>query len=79
MKSSIKKLPEMIEFLKKEEATPNRIAKELNSDRRTVEKMLDSTTEMKIVGCRSMEISGRKYRVCGLTPEYKKILKEVKE
>jgi predicted transcriptional regulator len=79
MKSSIDKLPELVDLLKKEDVTPNKIAMQLKSDRRTVDRMLAITTEMNIIGCKSMEISGRNYRVCGLTPEFKKFLKEVNE
>lgn len=77
MRSSIEKFPEMIYILKRGEASPNKLASQLHSDRRTVEKLLDAATEMNIVGCKSMKIEGRNYRACGLTPNFKKFLEEV--
>ena len=77
MNSSIEKLPRMIRILRRNELSPNKIAQQLNSDRRTVERMLNTAIEMQIVGCKSMRIEGRNYRVCGLTPNFKKFLNEV--
>ena len=80
MKSSIEKLPEMIKLLKRrEEVSPNKNAIEINADRRTVDKLLKISSEMGFVGCKAMKIEGREYRVCGLTPKFKKFLKEVEK
>lgn len=76
MKSSIEKLPEMINFLREREASPSRIATELNADRRTVDKLLENTIKLGLVGCNSMNIESREYRVCTLTPKFKKFLEE---
>lgn len=79
MKSSIEKLPDMIKLLKNREASPNKIATEINADRRTVDKLLKATTEIGMVGCKSMEIEGREYRVCSLTPRFKEMLEREKD
>lgn len=79
MKSSIEKLPDMIKLLKNREASPNKIAMEINADRRTVDKLLKATTEIGMVGCKSMEIEGREYRVCSLTPRFKEMLEREKD
>ena len=75
MKSSVEKIPRMLELLSRKECSPNNIAKKIDSDIRTVNRLLDVTTEMGIVKCESLEVEGRKYRACRLDPEYHKIYK----
>jgi predicted transcriptional regulator len=77
--SAIEKLPKMIKLLEqKASLSPNKISKELQSDRRTTEKLLETSEKIGIVDCRSIEVSGREFRSCSLNPEYKKLKKYVK-
>ncbi len=73
MKSSVDKLPDMLKLLSKKECSPNRIAQEIGSDVRTVHKLLDASSSIGIVACKSVEIEGRTYQACGLTQEFKDI------
>ena len=71
---SIDKLPKLINLLKRKQCSPTKISKELNSDKRTVDKMLEVTNKLSITSCKSIKIEGREYRSCGITPEFRKIL-----
>lgn len=75
-KLSVKKLTEVVKFLEKEgKASPNKIATEVGSDRRTVKNVLSEGMKLKIIKCETLEVGGRKYSVCSLTPEYQKMTK----
>jgi len=72
---SVKKLPEVVRILEREgRATPNKIATELGSDRRTIQKILKSASELGIAQCEILKVGGRKYSACSLTPQFQKIL-----
>ena len=74
---SVEKLRKVVKMLKKEGgASPTRIASKVGSDRRTVNKILEEGTRMKMIECDTVEISGRRYASCKLTQEYKKILEK---
>lgn len=76
---SAEKLRRVVDVLKKEgSASPTRIASKIRSDRRTVSKILEEGTKMKMIRCNTIEISGRRYASCMLTQEYKKILEKGK-
>jgi len=73
---SVEKLSKLVKILEKEgKATPNKIATEIGSDRRTIQKVLNVATDLGIAKCETLEIGGRKYSACSLTPEYQKVLK----
>jgi predicted transcriptional regulator len=73
---SAEKLSKLVRILDKEQkATPNKIATEIGSDRRTTQKLLNTATDLGIAKCKVFEIGTRKYSECSLTPEYQKILK----
>lgn len=73
---SVKKLTKVVKLLEKEGNTsPNRIATKVGSDRRTIKTMLKEATDLGMVQCRTLDVGGRKYSACSLTPEYQKILK----
>jgi len=72
---SLKKLPKVIEVLKNQPSSPSRLAAKVGSDRRTIGSVLTVASELGMVKCESIEVSGRKYAVCSLTPEYQKMLK----
>lgn len=72
--TSINKLPELINLLKKKECSPTMISKELNSDKRTVDKMLNVTNKLNMTFCKAITIEDREYRSCSLTPEFKRIV-----
>ena len=69
----------MIRILRKGEVTPNKIARQLSSDRRTVNKMLDVAEKLSFVTFESMKIENRVYRTYTLSLEFKKFLKEVRK
>ena len=74
---SVEKLRKVVEILKRDEGvSPTKIASEIGSDRRTVGKILEEGTKMKMIKCNIIEISGRQYASCKLTEEYKKILEK---
>lgn len=76
---SVEKLPKVVEVLKKEtRASPSKIAAEIRSDRRTVEKILNVATDLGIVTCTKIEVSGRTFQACELNSAYKEILKRRK-
>ncbi len=76
---SAKKLTKVVNFLEKEgKASPNRLATEVRSDRRTIKDVLKEGTDLGIIQCKTLEVGGRKYSACSLTPEYQKIIKKVK-
>lgn len=70
---SIEKFPKMLELLKKERYSPTMLARKLEADKRTVDKMIKAGMKMNIIGCKSIKISGRKYTVCGLSDDYRRI------
>ena len=72
---SIDKFPELIKLLRKKAYSPTRIAQEIKSDKRTVNKMLEVGSKLNITSCKSIKIEDKKYRVCRLTPEFKKNLR----
>ena len=76
MGASIEKFPRMIELLKEEDYSPNKLSQLLNSDLRTTNKMISAGEKLYIITCKSMRISGRLYRVCSLSPEFRKMLME---
>lgn len=71
---SIDKFPELIKLLRKKAYSPTRIAQEIKSDKRTVNKMLNVGRKLNITACKSIKIEGRRYRVCKLNPKFKKNL-----
>jgi len=74
---SVEKLRKVVEVLKKEDGlSPTRIASKIGSDRRTVSKILEEGTKMKMIRCNIIEMSGRRYASCKLTPEYKKMIEK---
>ena len=76
MGASIEKFPRMIELLKKEDYSPNKLSQLLNSDLRTTNKMINAGEKLRIIICNSIKISGRLYRVCSLSPKFRKMLAE---
>jgi len=77
---SIKKLSEVVKVLKKEgKASPNKIATEVGSDRRTIQEVLKVSSDLGITQCKTLVLSGRNFRACGLTPEFKKILEKLEK
>lgn len=75
--SSVLKLPKLTELLYNEGAlSPNMIAKKLHSDGRTVEKMVKALQQLAIIECKSLVISGRTYRTCNLSKNYRLILEK---
>jgi predicted transcriptional regulator len=77
---SVEKLPKVVELLRKEsKASPSKIAEEIGSDRRTVEKILNVATDLGIVSCTKIEVSGRRYQACELNPAYKQIMRRRKD
>ncbi|MDG6941431.1 MAG: hypothetical protein JRN34_00695 [Nitrososphaerota archaeon] len=77
---SVEKLPKVVELLRKEsKASPSKIAEEIGSDRRTVEKILNVATDLGIVSCTKIEVSGRTYQVCELNSAYKQILERTED
>jgi predicted transcriptional regulator len=74
---SIEKLPKVVEVLKKEaKVSPSKIAEEIGSDRRTVEKILNVATDLGIISCTKIEVSGRTFQSCELNSAYKQIMKK---
>jgi predicted transcriptional regulator len=74
---SVEKLPKVVNMLKqKETASVTKIAEEIGSDRRTVEKILNVASNLGIVKCNTLQMSGRKYQVCQLDSNYRKLLTE---
>lgn len=70
------KLPEVVKVLKKEvRASPSKIASEIGSDRRTVDKVLQAGMSLGILKCDKITMSGRVYSSYSLTPEYLSMLK----
>lgn len=63
----------MLDLLQKESCTPTMIARKLNADKRTVDKMIQASIKMNIVNCHSLKVSGKEYRVCDLSDDYRKI------
>jgi predicted transcriptional regulator len=77
---SIEKLSKIVSLLEREKkASPSKIAESIGSDRRTVDKVLNVATELNIISCKKLEISGRIYQTCELNPDFKKVLKSKKE
>lgn len=77
---SVDKLPKVVEVLRKEiKASPSKIASEIHSDRRTVDRILNAATDLGIVDCNKLEVSGRTYQVCQLTSEFKRLLESRKK
>jgi len=71
--TTIKKFTRMISLLEKEDHTPTMIARKLGADKRTIDKMIQEAMKMNLIGCQSLKISGKQYRVCSLSDGYKKI------
>jgi len=63
----------MLDLLQKESYSPTMIAKKLNADKRTVDKMIQASMKMNIVDCDSLRVSGKEYRVCRLSDDYRRI------
>lgn len=63
----------MVDLLQKECQSPTMLAKKLNADKRTVDKMIRAGMKMNIIGCQSLKMSGREYKVCCLSNEYKRV------
>ena len=72
--ASIDKFPELVQLLRRKECSPTKIAREINSDKRTVNKMLEVGNKLNITVCKSLRIDKREYKACTLSPEFKKIL-----
>lgn len=66
----------MIKLLEKRSYSPTMIARKLDADKRTVDKMIKVGVRMNIVGCKSVKINGRNYTDCGLTTDYRKMIKK---
>ncbi|MCK4717098.1 MAG: hypothetical protein KAT70_00405 [Thermoplasmata archaeon] len=70
-------MKKMVDLLANEgNLSPTKIAKKLHCDKRTVDNMLDTTNDLDMTVCISVDIEGRTYRSCSLTKEYKKIRKK---
>jgi len=77
---SVEKLSKVIKILEKEgSASPNKIATEVGSDRRTIQKILDIATDLGIAKCEILKVGERKFSACSLTPKYQEILKNKAE
>ncbi len=73
--TSVDKLPKVVDFLRKEDrASLSKIASEIGSDRRTVDRILNVANNLGIITCDKLEISGRTYQVCQLDSEFKQLL-----
>ncbi len=66
------------ELRNRDEASPCSIARNINSDFRTVKDILKKGEALKILKCEDNIIAGRKYSACSLTPEYKKLFKKMR-
>jgi len=76
---SVNKLPKVIQILKKEaKASPSRIAVEIGSDRRTVGRILNVASDLGMIDCDKIEISGRTYQTCQLSSEFKRFMEQRK-
>lgn len=74
------KLPKIVEVLRKEtKASPSKLASQIHSDRRTVDRILNAATNLGIVDCNKLEVSGRTFQVCQLTPEFKRLIEARKK
>lgn len=71
---SVKKLPKVVDLLsRKNNLSPSRIAREIRSDRRTVEKVLKAGMDTHIIKCDRVKIGNKTYSACGLDPSYAKL------
>ncbi len=76
---SVDKLPKVIQVLRKEsKASPSRIATEIGSDRRTVDRILNVATNLGMIDCDKIEVSGRTYQACQLSSDFKRFLEKRK-
>ena len=76
---SVDKLPKVIQVLRKQnKASPSKIATEIGSDRRTVGRILNVATNLGMIDCDKIEISGRTYQACQLSSDYKRLLEKRK-
>jgi len=73
---TIDKFPALVELLKNRKYSPTKIAKELEADKRTVDKMIEVGTKLNILTCESIEVSGRKFMSCTVSENFKKISKD---
>lgn len=69
---TIDKFPEMIKLLKNKKYAPTRIAKELKTDKRTVDKMIEAGKKLNILKCETVELSGKKFVGCTVSERFKK-------
>lgn len=73
----VEKLQKIIEFLLEEDnVSPTQIASEIRSDRRTVNKILNTLSDIGIVEIKTIKLGLRKYASCKLTEDYKEIFKK---
>ena len=73
---SAEKLAKLVKVLGQTgKATPNKIAKNISSDGRTTHKLLAAAKDLGLVQCKTVEVGGRKYSECSLTPEFSKLQK----
>jgi len=68
---SLEKFLEMVKLLKNKEYSPTKLSRELNADKRTVDKMITTAEKLNLVSCRAFKIEGKTYKACSLTPDYK--------
>ena len=73
---SLEKFSEMVNLLKKKEYSPTKLSRELNADKRTVDKMIETAEKLNLVSCRAFEVEGKTYKACSLSPDYKKKLRK---
>jgi len=74
---SVGKLPKVIKLLnRKQNISPSRIAREIGSDRRTVEKVLKAGMDTGIIKCNRVKIGNKTYSACGLDPSFAKLYRK---
>lgn len=73
---TIDKFPEMVKFLKDKKCSPTKIAKQIEADKRTVDKMIKVGTELNILECKSLEISGKQFMTCTISADFKRLMKK---
>lgn len=74
---SVRKLPKVIDLLsRRSNVSPSRIAREIRSDRRTVEKVLKAGMDTGIIKCERVKIGSKTYSACGLDPSFAKLYRK---
>ena len=74
---SVENLPKVIKLLDvRQNISPSRITREINSDRRTVEKVLKAGMDSGIIKCYRAKIGKKIYSACGLDPNFEKLYRK---